>query len=223
VRIEFAEDAKQGLGKGDVIAPPNRFSTVSLRLEAPEGVADRKRLLAAERRPLRAETGGGTTFDLRLRANTEGPIRLSASGLDAVENRKVALLNSSTGQSYDLRAREAVTLQRVDSTSLQLAVGDASFIKDKRQSVVPDKVTLTSYPNPFRRQATVEYTLPEENDVRLTVYDILGRRVAVLEDGSKQAGRHRVTLRSDGLASGVYFGRLEVGEQTVTQKITVLR
>ncbi|MEF8865162.1 MAG: VWA domain-containing protein [Salinibacter sp.] len=223
VHIRIAEDAEEGLGRGDVVAPPNRFSTVSLRLEAPEDVAERKRLLAAERRPLSAETGAGTTFDLRLRTNTEGPILLSASGLDAVENRKVALLNSSTGQSYDLRARQAVTLQRVDSTSLQLAVGDASFIEDKRQSVVPDEVVLTSYPNPFRRQATVEYALPEEKDVRLAVYDVLGRRVAVLEDGSKQAGRHRVTLSSDGLASGVYFGRLEVGEQTVTQKITVVR
>jgi VWFA-related protein len=223
VRVGFAEDAKEGLGRGDVVAPPSRFSAVSLRLKASGDVADRKRLLAVERRSLRTETGGGTTFDLRLRTNTEGPIRLSTSGLNAVENRKVALLNSSTGQSYDLRAQRAVTLQSVDSTALQLAIGSAAFVKDKRQSVVPDEVTLTSYPNPLRRQATVAYTLPEASDVRIAVYDMLGRQVAVLENGRREAGRHRVTLDGDRLASGVYFGRLRVGQKTLTQKITVVR
>jgi hypothetical protein len=111
----------------------------------------------------------------------------------------------------------------VDSTSLQLAVGDALFIEDKRQSVVPDEVTLTSYPNPFRRQATVEYTLPEEKEVRLAVYDVLGRRVATLENGRRQAGRHTLRLDGGSLPSGVYFGRLEAGEQTRSQKITVVR
>jgi len=223
VRVDLAEDAEEGLGRGDVVAPPNRFSAVSLRLEAPESAPDRRELLAAERRSLRAETDGGTTFNLRLRAQTESPVRLSASGLDAVEGRKIALLNSSTGQSYDLRAQRAVTLQNVDSTALQLAIGNAAFVENKRQSIVPDEVTLTSYPNPFRTQATIEYTLPEAKEVRITVYDVLGRRVSVLENGRKEAGRHRVTLDGDRLASGVYFGRLRVGKKTLTQKITVLR
>ncbi|MCS3702712.1 VWA domain-containing protein [Salinibacter ruber] len=223
VRVDLAEGAEEGLGRGDVVAPPNRFSAVSLRLKAPESAPDRRELLAAERRSLRAETDGGTTFTLRLRAETERPVRLSASGLNAVESRKVALLNSSTGQSYDLRAQRAVTLQNVDSTGLQLAVGNAAFVETKRESIVPDEVTLTSYPNPFRTQATIEYTLPETKDVRITVYDILGRRVSVLENDRMEAGRHRVRLDGDRLPSGVYFGRLQAGDETRTQKITVVR
>jgi flagellar hook assembly protein FlgD len=96
-------------------------------------------------------------------------------------------------------------------------------VQKQKEKVIPDEVTLTSYPNPFRTQATIEYTLPETKDVQITIYDVLGRRVSVLENGRKEAGRHRVTLDGDRLASGVYFGRLRVGEKTLTQKITVLR
>jgi TRAP-type uncharacterized transport system substrate-binding protein len=75
----------------------------------------------------------------------------------------------------------------------------------------------------MREQATLEYTLPEAGQVRLTIYDMLGRRVATLKKGSKKAGRHRVSLERTDLSSGVYFGRLRVGDQTRTHKITVVR
>ena len=226
VQVGIDPDAAAGLGTRDVVAPPSRFSALSLRLKASEDAPARKRRLATEWRPPTDPTKGqekGHTFSLRLQAETSGPIEFKAEGLSALEGREVALLRPSTGQSYDLRAQQAVTLQSVDSTALQLAIGSAAFVKDKRQSVVPDEVTLTSYPNPLRRQATVAYTLPEASDVQITVYDMLGRRVSVLENGRREAGRHRVTLDGDRLASGVYFGRLQVGEKTLTQKITVVR
>jgi flagellar hook assembly protein FlgD len=106
---------------------------------------------------------------------------------------------------------------------LKLAVGSAAYVEGKEQEVVPDEVTLTAYPNPISRQATLEYTLPEATDVRIAVYDVLGRRVAVLEDGRQKAGRHTARLDGGRLASGVYFGRLETDGQTRTQKITVVR
>jgi hypothetical protein len=96
-------------------------------------------------------------------------------------------------------------------------------VQDQVEKVVPNEVTLTSYPNPMREQATLEYTLPEAGQVRLNVYDMLGRRVATLEKGNKKAGRHRVPLEKTALSSGVYFGRLKVGDQTRTHKITVVR
>lgn len=91
------------------------------------------------------------------------------------------------------------------------------------EKVVPDEVTLTSYPNPTAGQATLEYTLPKAKDVRLAVYDVLGRRVAVLEDGRKEAGRHRARLEAGRLSSGVYFFRLQAEGRTRTKKLTVVR
>ena len=89
--------------------------------------------------------------------------------------------------------------------------------------MLPAKVRLTSYPNPIGQQGTVEYALPEETGVTLRVYDALGRQVATLARDRKDAGRHTVQLETDQLSSGVYLGRLQAGDRSITQKITVVR
>ena len=70
-----------------------------------------------------------------------------------------------------------------------------------------------NYPNPFNPSTTIEYTLPAASQVELTIYDILGQRVATLVDGHRPAGTHQVTWdgRSDGVpvASGVYLYRMD--------------
>jgi hypothetical protein len=222
-KVGFDEKAGEGLGEGDEPAPPGQFSAVSLRLKAPGEAPERRRWLATERRPPGAGPEGGHTFRLRLQAKTDGPVQIRASGLETLEGRQASLIRPSTGRSYSLRSGGAVTLERADSTALRLAVGSGAYVQNQVEKVVPDEVTLTSYPNPARKEATLEYTLPESRQVRLVLYDVLGREVTVLRQAREEAGRHRVRLRGDRLPSGVYFGRLEAGEQTRTQKITIVR
>ena len=209
-----------------MVAPPFRFSALSLRLTPSGDYPERRGRLATEWRPPSTSTEGneeGHTFLLRLRAEASGPVEINARGLGAFERQEVVLLHPSTGQSYDLRKNKTTTLRDADSTALKLAVGSAAYVENREQSVVPEEITITSYPNPTREQATIEYTLPEKADVRITVYDVLGRQVAVLKDSPQEAGRHTVQLDGGRLASGVYFGRLSTGDQTRTQKITLLR
>ncbi|HLT47525.1 MAG TPA: T9SS type A sorting domain-containing protein, partial [Rubricoccaceae bacterium] len=56
--------------------------------------------------------------------------------------------------------------------------------------------------------------------VRLAVYDVLGREVAVLADGHRDAGTHRATLDASGLAAGTYVYRLTVGNEVQTGRMT---
>jgi len=79
------------------------------------------------------------------------------------------------------------------------------------------------YPNPFNAQTIIEYTLPEAGFVRLQVYDICGRAIAILAEGIKPAGRHRVTWDAKDMPSGLYFARLQTGEFTEIRKITLLK
>ncbi|MEM1041271.1 MAG: T9SS type A sorting domain-containing protein [Bacteroidota bacterium] len=79
------------------------------------------------------------------------------------------------------------------------------------------------YPNPVREAATVEFALSEAGTVRLTVYDLLGREVAVLADGTLDAGFHTATLGGAGLPSGTYLVRLSAAGQVETQRVTVVR
>ncbi len=85
-------------------------------------------------------------------------------------------------------------------------------------------------PNPFGTRATVRFALAEAGPVRLAVYDVLGREVAVLTDGPAEAGAHSATFDAAGLPSGAYLVRLEVvdpvsgaGGTVATQRITLVR
>jgi hypothetical protein len=80
-----------------------------------------------------------------------------------------------------------------------------------------------SYPNPTRQRATIEFALPEEADVTLEVYDVLGRRVAQLVDGRKRAGQHSIEFDATRLPSGTYFYRMRAGDFTETRRMVVVR
>ncbi len=89
---------------------------------------------------------------------------------------------------------------------------------------IPDKLQLyPAYPNPFNPATQISFNLPQPQAVNLRVYDMAGREVAVLADGRKAAGTHRFSFGEAGLASGVYFVRLQVGSDIQTQKITLLK
>ncbi len=91
-------------------------------------------------------------------------------------------------------------------------------------TAVPAEVALApAFPNPFARAATVGFALPETATVRLAVYDVLGREVAVLADERREAGSHEEVFDGSGLAGGVYLVRLVVGGQVQTQRVTLLR
>jgi hypothetical protein len=89
---------------------------------------------------------------------------------------------------------------------------------------VPDRVELHKpFPNPAPQQATLRYALPEPTDVRIHVYDVMGRRVATWANRQAEAGRHEQTVQTHGLASGLYFVRLAADDKRRTRKLTVVR
>src|SRR5690606_38635003 len=79
-----------------------------------------------------------------------------------------------------------------------------------------------AYPNPSAGRATLRYDLPSAAHVRLAVYDVLGREVAVLVDAESEAGRHRVAFDGGALAAGVYVVRMTAGAEAFTQTLTLV-
>jgi photosystem II stability/assembly factor-like uncharacterized protein len=86
-----------------------------------------------------------------------------------------------------------------------------------------DFALYQNYPNPFNPTTVIKYHLPVATDVKLLVYDILGRKVAVLVNERKNPGRYEATFDARGLSSGVYFYRLEAGSYVQTRKLVLLR
>jgi len=80
-----------------------------------------------------------------------------------------------------------------------------------------------AYPNPFANRATIAFDLPQPAPVRLVVYDVLGREVAVLVEGERTAGRHEVVFDGAGLPGGMYLVRLEAGAFAATQRVVLAR
>ncbi len=80
-----------------------------------------------------------------------------------------------------------------------------------------------NYPNPFNPSTTIRFALPQAEQVRLAVYDMLGRELAVLVDGQRPAGWHSATFDARDLASGMYLYRLEAGAQVITQQMVLVK
>jgi len=84
-------------------------------------------------------------------------------------------------------------------------------------------VVEQNYPNPFRGSTEITYVLPKSEPVRLVVYDVQGREVVRLVDGSQAAGEHRVSWAAGTLPSGLYVYRLEAGSATETRTMMLVR
>ena len=94
---------------------------------------------------------------------------------------------------------------------------------------VPEEYFLAqNYPNPFNPITTISYGLPEASHVKITVYDILGRKVITLVDNDQPAGYHRVLWDSKShqgitVSSGIYFYRLEANNFMDVKKMALLK
>jgi ELWxxDGT repeat protein len=89
---------------------------------------------------------------------------------------------------------------------------------------VPLSVRLHApHPNPASSEATITFDISEASSVRVEVFDVLGRRVAVLTDGIVAVGEHAVTWDAGSLPSGLYLVRLTVGDTVQTQRLTLAR
>jgi hypothetical protein len=80
-----------------------------------------------------------------------------------------------------------------------------------------------NYPNPFNPTTTIAYSLAKASEVTLSVYDLLGRRVAALFNGNQSAGKHSVLFDGSGLASGFYLYQLQAGVFLQTRKLLLLK
>lgn len=81
----------------------------------------------------------------------------------------------------------------------------------------------SNYPNPFNPTTTITFDLPLQQEASLIVYDLMGRRIETLVDGTLGAGRHEFGFNGDQLASGTYIYRLTTPNKMITQKMLLIK
>lgn len=94
----------------------------------------------------------------------------------------------------------------------------------EEEETVTDQLRLNqNYPNPFNPRTTISFYLPSAVEVKLSIFNIVGQPILVLEDGMLGAGDHDYEWDASGLPSGMYIYQLEVGNKITTQKMTLVK
>ncbi len=100
----------------------------------------------------------------------------------------------------------------------------ATGVDDNERGNLPEVFTLEqNYPNPFNPQTTISYKLPQQTQVNLAIYDITGRVVEQLFDGTQPAGIHQIIWNANGAPSGMYIVRIKTDSFQSMRKMLYLK
>lgn len=105
---------------------------------------------------------------------------------------------------------------------IDVSEGDPTSSEDEYE--VPGDFELSqNYPNPFNPTTDIEFALPEQAHVNLTVYNMLGQRVETIADQTFQQGTHTVSFDASGLPSGNYIYRLETENHVESKQMMLIK
>jgi len=90
-------------------------------------------------------------------------------------------------------------------------------------ALLPTQFAAHNYPNPFNAATNISFSLPRAADVRLDIYDMLGRKVSSLVNEYMFTGYHTVVWKPDGLGSGMYFYIITTGDYDACDKVMLLK
>ena len=94
---------------------------------------------------------------------------------------------------------------------------------DEISDARPVTPSLSVHPNPFNATATVSYELTKAGHVTVEIFNLIGQREAILENSYRDAGIYTAAFEGESLTSGIYFARMSTGENTLTQKLLLVK
>ncbi len=145
------------------------------------------------------------------------------------DDRKLVMARPATQSLlfYDLTANSnalsGVTFNQPLYSPHWFVIGGTVAVEDRADSKPSDFRLLPAAPNPFNPTTAISYQLSTVSQVKLEIFDALGRRVHTLVDETKSAGAYTATFDAAGLPSGMYLARLTAGGRSLTQRLTLLR
>jgi hypothetical protein len=144
------------------------------------------------------------------------PVYLWSWGDSQTSSTQNASHTYSTGGTYTVCIGyvDAANTSCVDTACQMITVSAVGIATTE-----PVKAEVTTMPNPFVVSTNVAITLNKSADVQVTVFDVTGKQVEVLQNGTLDAGLHVITWKPEHLAEGVYFLQVNAGGMIQTRKI----
>ncbi|MFV1883803.1 MAG: T9SS type A sorting domain-containing protein [Balneola sp.] len=110
------------------------------------------------------------------------------------------------------------------ATRFVIKLNASTSVTNEPGSDLPSVVELDqNYPNPFNPSTTINFVVPDQANVQLVVFDMLGRKVAELLNEPRSPGRYSINFDASRLASGLYLYQLRVGNDVITRKMTLIK
>ncbi|GIV58003.1 MAG: hypothetical protein KatS3mg042_0916 [Rhodothermaceae bacterium] len=162
--------------------------------------------------------GSGSSFSRTTSGNATLQLKLTVT--DAVSTSEIAYKTVTVGSG----GGGARTEQASTEDTLWMAQSPATVQVGKAEETLPTAYALeAAYPNPFNPTTEIRFALPESAPVSLVIYDVTGREVARLVDGTLAAGYHRVQWEASSMPSGLYLYRLTAGTYTETRRMVLTK
>ena len=173
---------------------------------------------------LRAERQGdsnGRVYAIHLAVpDASGNVGMASYQVHVPKSKKSGAVDD--GPFYTVTGCETALLASVAEAGATQAV-EGKLLEGQSAEIPAAYELAQNYPNPFNPSTEIQFTLPEATHVRLVVYNVMGREVAHLVEGSLGAGIHRVTFDASGLPSGVYLYRITAGSFTRTNRMVLTK
>lgn len=149
-----------------------------------------------------------------LQYQDEAPWDPNADGTGFTLELKSSGLDNSKADSWSASAQAGGTPGAANTV----------IVSNEDQKSTPSEISLLqNYPNPFNPSTNITFQLPALSKVNLSVFDMLGRKVSVLVDESRSQGTHVVSWDASQFSSGLYFYRLQVGDNIQTKKMLLIK
>lgn len=219
-------DARVGNDTYDYPDPPGIDPTVHLSIMQGQ---------TSYMRNFKPSAGEGESWDVQIRSDvpaSQVTVTLSESGRPPDGFHLYILDRNDVNV---IEPQNNLFTIRLDGTSsarsLKIILGTPAYAAGNSEGIplVPVAYALEqNYPNPFNPTTTIRYQLSKRSEVRLEIYDLLGRRVKTLVNGEQVTGGYSVLWKSDNdagdtVASGVYIYRLRAGDFVQSRKLLLLR
>ncbi|RPI17951.1 MAG: T9SS C-terminal target domain-containing protein [Ignavibacteriae bacterium] len=175
--------------------------------------------------------------DTRLESK---PISLNFSGWKEIHlninESEFSIISKLIGEDFSILEEEAMGLQITYQTGKQFVTGKVetgiALVAERPNKEVKQEnannedvssgesyYSTKNYPNPFNPETNITYTLRNSTNVKITVYDRLGREIVVLVDEAQGEGEHTIKFNASNLPSGIYFYRIKTPEKVEVRKM----
>jgi hypothetical protein len=126
-------------------------------------------------------------------------------------------------QYFDMKIEESVILSDINNREIIIQIGGSSPLAYDSVDIPTHFSVSAAYPNPFNPIANLDYAIPNSDNVKISIFNINGQLVETLLDEFKTAGYHTVRWNAYNISSGIYFVKVESGQNVSTQKLMLMK